>query len=313
MRFDLVDLQLLIHVAEAGSITHGAARSHIALPSASERVRKMEDLAGVALLDRGRRGIVLTPAGRAFVHHARLTLQQIEHMKGELSLYAGGLKGHVRMQANASALSEFLPGLLKDFLTGHPGIDIDLEEKSSYDIVRSLTDGVAEIGIAADIVNFAELEVHPFATDRLVLVTPRSHALARRHRVSFPALLDHEFVGMAATNALQQYLGQQAAEAGKLLKLRVRLASFDAIGRMVGNGIGLAIMPESAARRCRRSTAIHVARLTDPWAVRHLHICVRRASELPPPARSLWQHLKRHSALPQGASGRMTGRVHMRP
>jgi DNA-binding transcriptional LysR family regulator len=255
----------------------------------------MEELTGVALLDRGRRGVVLTPAGRAFVHHARLTLQQIEHMKGELSLYAGGLKGHVRMQANASALSEFLPGVLKEFLVRHPGIDVDVEEKSSHDIIRSLNDGFTEIGIAADIVHFGDLETYPFATDRLVLVTPRTHALAQRRRVSFRTLLDHEFVGMPATNALQQHLGQRANEAGKPLKLRVRLASFEAIGRMVGSGIGLAILPESAARRCQRTTAIRALRLADPWAVRQLHICVRHARELPPPARSLLDHLKRQA------------------
>jgi molybdate transport repressor ModE-like protein len=109
MRFDLVDLQLFLRVAEAGSITHGAERSNMALASASERMRKMEELAGTALLERGRRGVILTPAGRALAHHAHLVLHQIEHMKGELSEYAGGTKGRVRIQANASAVSEFLP------------------------------------------------------------------------------------------------------------------------------------------------------------------------------------------------------------
>jgi len=305
MRLDLVDLRLFLHVAEAASITGGAERSNLALASASGRIRKMEELAGLALLERQQRGVILTPAGRVFAHHSRLVLQQIEHMKGELSEYVGALKGRIRMQANASALSEFLPEALKEFLASHPGINIDLEENSSYQIVRSLAEGFIELGIVADIVDFGDLEARPFATDRLVLVMPQDHPLADQRRLSFRSLLDQEFVGLAATNALQQHIGQCAIQAGKPLKLRIRLGSFDAVCRMVGNGIGLAIIPETAARRCRRTAAFRISHLTDPWALRRLHVCVRRSGDLLPPARLLLEHLREHgqeqrrSRLPQ--------------
>ena len=292
MRFDLVDLQLFLHVAEANSITHGAGTANLALASASERIRKMEELAGTPLLERRRRGVTLTPAGRAFAHHARLVLHQMDHMRDELSGYADGTKGRVRLQANASALSEFLPPALKAFLVTHPGIDIDLEEAPSYDIVRAVAAGFVEIGIAADIADFGDLEIFPFATDRLVLVSPRDHPAAGRRGVSFRSLLDHEFVGLAATNALQQHIGQHAAQAGKPLKLRVRLGSFDAVCQMVGNGIGLAIIPECAARRCKKTAAIRMSRLADPWTRRRLHVCVRCSHELAAPARLLLDHLR---------------------
>src|SRR5260370_15711869 len=120
MRFDLVDLRLFLHVAEAASITHGAAKANMALASASERIRGMEELLGVALLERGRRGVRPTPAGRTLLHHARVVTQQIERMRGELSGYAGGLKGYVRLLANTSALSEFLPEVLNGFLATFP-------------------------------------------------------------------------------------------------------------------------------------------------------------------------------------------------
>jgi DNA-binding transcriptional LysR family regulator len=292
MRFDLVDLQLFLHVAEAASITRGAELSNMALASASERIRKMEELAGVELLERRRRGVNLTAAGRSFVHHARLVLQQIDHMKGELSEFAGGTKGRVRLQANASALSEFLPSALKAFLAAHPGIDVDVEENSSYAIVRSVAEGFVEVGVVADIVDFGDLEAYPFATDQLVLVMPHGHPLSSLRRPTFRSLLDQEFVGLAATNALQQHLGQRAIQAGKTLKLRVRLGSFDAACRMVEAGIGLAIIPEMAARRCRKAAAIRVARLADPWALRELNVCVRRSCDLATPARLLLEHLR---------------------
>ena len=120
MRFDLVDLRLFLRVAETASITHGAAKANMALASASERLRGMEEELGTALLERGRRGITLTPAGRALVHHAQLVLQQIENMRSELSEFAGSAKGHVRLLANTSALSEFLPEALNAFLADNP-------------------------------------------------------------------------------------------------------------------------------------------------------------------------------------------------
>src|SRR6185437_12642418 len=243
-----------------------------------------EELAGVALLERRRRGVALTPAGRAFTYHAQLALQQIEHMKSELSQHAGGLKGRVRMQANASALSEFLPEALKAFLARHPGIDLDLEENSSYEIVRSVAEGFVEIGIVADIVDFGNLQAFPFAIDQLVLVTPRDHPLGRHRHVSFRTLLDQEFVGLSATNALQLHLGQHAIRAGRPIKLRVRLASFDAVCRMVAAGIGIAIIPATAAKRSSKNTPIRVSRLADPWALRRLHVCVREPTELTSPA-----------------------------
>jgi DNA-binding transcriptional LysR family regulator len=180
------------------------------------------------------------------------------------------LKGHVRVFANTSALTEFMPETLSAFLAGNPGIDVDIEEKPSHDIVRLVAEGFVDIGIVADIVDFAGLDVVPFATDRLVLIMPQHHRLARRRRIRFRDVIDEDFVGMVATNALQQHLAQHALQAGKPLRLRARLGSFEAVSRMVENGIGLAVIPETAALRCQKLMAIRIARLADMWSLRPL-------------------------------------------
>src|ERR1700758_1060468 len=168
MRFDLVDLRLFLFVAEAANITQGAARAGMALAAASERLRLMEQSLGALLLERHRRGVRATPAGAALVHHAQLISHQLERMRGELSEYADGFRGRVRLLANTTATAEFLPAALAAFLLTHPQIDIDLEERSSRDIVRAVAGNLAEIGIVGDEVNPAkELQTFPFAEDRL--------------------------------------------------------------------------------------------------------------------------------------------------
>ncbi|TBR20932.1 MAG: LysR family transcriptional regulator, partial [Reyranella sp.] len=177
MRFDLTDLRLFLHVTQTGSITRGAERAHLALASASARIRGMEELLGVPLLKRGRRGVEPTDAGRSLLDHARIVLQQIETMRGDLGAYSRGLKGSIRILANTSALSEHLPALLATFLAANPTIDLDLEDRESPAIGAAIAAGDADIGIGSQAALVPGLESHPFRTDRLVLAVPAGHPL----------------------------------------------------------------------------------------------------------------------------------------
>ena len=131
MRFDLTDLSLFRHVVEAGSITHGAERAHLALAAASTRIRNMEEALGAPLLVRGRHGVATTQAGRTLLQHARIMLAQAERLREDLGSYAGGLAGQVRVLSNTNALTEFLPETLSSFLAAHPNVSVDLEERLS--------------------------------------------------------------------------------------------------------------------------------------------------------------------------------------
>jgi DNA-binding transcriptional LysR family regulator len=297
MRLDLVDLRLVLNVADAASITHGAARSGLALASASERLRDMERALGVALFERQRRGVNPTPAGLALLHHARLVTRQLEQMSGELGQFASGLRGRVRLLSNTAATLEFLPPLIGGFLARHPTIDLEIEERSSPEIVRAVAGGRADLGIVADAVDTAaELETVPFADDRLVLVVPRKHPLASRRRIALREVLDQDFIGLSAGSALQAHIDDQAARAGHPLKMRVRLPGFDAICRVVESGIGVAVVSKIAADRCRKSMAIAPVALSDSWALRRLRLCARSFHALPAPARDLVACLRPGSA-----------------
>ncbi|MGQ3070352.1 MAG: LysR family transcriptional regulator [Ferrovibrionaceae bacterium] len=291
MRFDLTDLRLFLCIVEAGSITRGAEMANLALPSASGRLRGMEEVAGVTLLERGRRGVSPTPAGSALAHHARLVLAQIDRMRGELGEFAGGMRGRVRILANTAAMTEFLPELLAPWLAAHPKIDIDLRERQSTDIVAAIAGGHADIGIVSDAVDHGGLKTLPFAVDRMVVVAPPDSPLAGRRQIAFTETLDHGFVGLGAGSALQDYLGGHAARAGRRIAFRIRMRGFDGLCRMVAAGVGIGIVPETAAARARRLWDIATIPLSDGWAARRLLLCLRDPGALAPPARALVQAL----------------------
>lgn len=293
MRFDLVDLRLFLHIADARSITRGADRANLALASASARIRVLERKLGIELLTRGRRGVSLTPAGDRLLDHARLVLQTAERLQSELSEYARGIRGNVHLLSNTAAFSEHLPQTLAAFLAANPTINVELEERESADITRAIASGAADIGIAADAAASDAVESYPFRTDRLMLVAPCGDALARRRQVRFAEIIDLDFVGLSRDSALQRHLAAHAARLGATLKLRVRVSGFDAVCRMVSARVGLGIVPETAARRCARSMEIALALLADEWATRKLAIFVRRLRKLPAPAHRLVEHLRR--------------------
>jgi DNA-binding transcriptional LysR family regulator len=292
MRFDLSDLSLFRHVVEGGSITAGAERAHLALAAASTRIRNMEEALGAALLVRSRQGVTPTQAGRTLLQHARAILRQAERLREDLSAYAGGLAGQIRVLSNTNALTEFLPEALSSFLATHPNVSVDLEERLSDEIVGMIAEGVADLGIVAATVDTSALETYPYRTDRFVLVVAREHPLAKRAKIPFAQVLDHDFVGLDRASALQRFLADKAARIGQPLRLRVQLRSFDAVCRLVECNVGIGIVPESTARRVGRTMAIVAVPLTDPWAVRELTICIRSLRELPPYARQLVEHLR---------------------
>jgi DNA-binding transcriptional LysR family regulator len=295
LRFDLVDLKLFLHVAEARSITHGAERANLALASASARIRGMEAALGVSLLVRNRRGVVLSPAGECLREHARLIVQHVERMRGDLGAFARGLAGSVRLLSNTAALGEHLPRLLASFLAAHPTISVDLEERESADIGAAIAAGAADIGIASDTAMPEGLEVFPFRADRLVVVVPRGDALAGARSTRLADIADRNFVALPRESALQRHLAGHAARLGATMKVRARVTGFDAVCRMVEGGAGIAVVPVTAASRCRRSMAIQIVALRDPWARRQLSIYVRRMKALPITAQRLVAHLRDHA------------------
>ena len=126
-----------------------------------------------------------------------------------------------------------------------------------------------------------------------MLVAARRGDFAGRRQIDFQEVTDRDFVGLTQATALQVHIARQAARLGTRLRFRARLRDFDAICQMVAADVGVAVVPEAAARRCARSMPIMMARIRDPWANRKLTICARSFKTLPRPAKQLVEYLRR--------------------
>ncbi len=287
MHFDLADLRLFIHIAESPSLTQGARRAHLSPAAASARIKALEAQFDSRLLYRDSRGVELTPAGHKLLQHARLIMRQVDYLKSEFAEYGTDSAGHIRIFANTTAVTEFLPEVLAGFLAERPGVTVDLQERLSRDIVRGVLDGSTDMGIIAGPVQAEGLQVLHFSTDRLLLAVPVGHPLAGEAQVTLRETLAYQHIGLHEGSTLLTFLRDQVEKLGGQLSLRIQVSSFEAVCRMIEAGVGIGIIPESAARRHSRTMQLALVTLDEPWAVRERSILVRELDALPGSVRAL--------------------------
>ncbi len=280
-RFDLVDLRLFSMVAEGSSLTRGAERACLSVAAASLRIKSLEEGVGAQLLYRNKRGMSLTSAGEMFLEHALSVLAEVEKLQVALQPFSSGIQGHVRLFANPTAISEFLPAVLAKFFEIHSRVTLDLQERLSAEVVRAVHDGVADIGVISAGVAVDGLETFPYKKDKMVLVVPKNHPLAEFECTSFADTLEYEFIGLNSHSTTYTYLQKEVLEYGRSMLQRVQVGSYDAMCRMIQAGVGIGIMPEMVARRHENFSEINIIYLSNEWATRELRICVRKKEDLP--------------------------------
>lgn len=274
MHYDLTDLKVFLAVAEELNLSRGAARCHLSPSSVSLRLKALEDSIGAPLFLRRARGVELTRAGAVMLEHVRRCLAQLEQMHADLLPYARGIKGHITLFANNNAISSHLPADLARFFALYPAVRITLEERPSMDIVAAVAAGRADLGVVAVEQPHPELRYLPYREDELVLLVPLSSPLARLSRVSFKSCLGEPFVSLQSGMAVHTFLANHAAALGGQLDVRVQVSGYRAIAHLVASGAGIGVVPRSALEEADRQR-LAVLRLEEPWALRHLQVCLR--------------------------------------
>lgn len=294
MRLDPVSLKLFICVLEEGTIAAAAEREHIAAAAVSKRMSEIEAQLGTQLLVRTNKGISATAAGLALATMARRVLHELDEIAVQMQEYASGVRGHVRVFANISAITQFLPAEIKSFLEQYPQVQVHLEEKISTVITKAVAENSADIGIFTMEQHGLGLEEFSYHEDELVLITPVRHALSGHASLRMRDSLAFDYVGLHTGSAINRLLLQQANELNMSLRLRIQVTSYDALCLMVNSGLGIAMLPLAVARHHAKNLDIHIISLDEPWARRELRICVRSYEALPVAAKLLVSHLRSH-------------------
>lgn len=288
---DHLSLHLFILVCEEGTIARASERAFIASSAVSKRISDIEARFGTPLLKRSKRGVEPTPAGFALLRHARSLTRAMERLNSELSEYAEGARGHVRVLANVSSIMEFLPEELSNFMLDHPRIQVDIEERFSPDVVRGVAEGNADLGICRRSMASGDLAFLPYRQDHLAVVVGATHPLANRTSISFAETLAFDHLGLSAFATLNNFMRNEAAKGGHELRFRSYVSSFDAAFRLAQFGLGLAVFPLEAVARYASLFELSIVPLTDDWALGEFVICVRDRDALSLSARRLLDHL----------------------
>ena len=273
---DIDSLALFTRAAELNSLTKAAAASNISLAAASRRIALLENRFKTSLLERSPRGVELTAAGAALLDNAKALLMQMNKMQAEMSDYAVGRKGALRILANTSAMSQFLPGDLAGFSASHPDVRLVVGERWSPEIARAVMAADADIGIIVEGIEMPGLALYPYRTDKLATVMPMGHPLTELAVMMFDDVLAHDVVGLEGGSSMMRLLTQQAVVSQRTLQLRIEVRSFEAVCRFVQSGLGVGFLPQYAAEALAREMKLVVRPLMEPWAERRMQVCVRK-------------------------------------
>ncbi|OYU47551.1 MAG: LysR family transcriptional regulator [Rhizobiales bacterium PAR1] len=281
MRVDLTSLDLFVTVADEHSIARAAARRNIAASAISKRIHDLEHAYGTPLLIRQSKGVTLTPAGEALLRHVRNLLLLVERIGVDMSSFASGMKGQVRLSANPSAITQFLPQILSGFMARYPDIEIRLEEATTAHSLHLLEDGLADLAIVGWGADHPAMAYALFRNDNLALCVPEDHPLAHSPAaVHFVDTLGFDHVGLEYGSSIQARLEEAAANAGQPIRVKLRVGSFDGVRCMVETGIGVAVLPVSAIESYVGSMKIRAVPLADSWAQRELRLVTRDTTTL---------------------------------
>lgn len=299
MRYDLDDLRLFLATVEEGSITAGARRLHLSLPSASARIRALEHHAGVELLIRGRRGVHPTPAGATLTRHIRDVLTRTARLESAVAGYVKSPTCPLNLLVGSSAMHHMVPHALVTFLREHPDLDIRVRESRTPQTVRALLDGEADLGVVIeDEARDRGLITEVLGDDSLVVIGQTGGVLVGRTELSYSEVAEHSLVGLTAEAPLRRWIEKHVGPQASAVRYRTTVSDLNVVCTLAAAGVGLATVPR---RAIDPALALDVCVLQDPWARRrHLLAWGVTAAPPPPAVTALAAHLRQAASPREG-------------
>lgn len=245
---ELRDLAYFIACMDEGHLTRAAARLHVAQPTLSHALSRLELEAGEPLLLRPRKGrprLTPTAAGQLLEARARRALAEVRGFADDLSALRGVIVGQLRIGSMQTLNSTILPVPLAAFAISHPGVKIELHTLAAEAIPKALVEGRIDVGLLAGAppMALASLAVKRLCDEELVLVVRARDAWARHSQVALAKLRDEQFVLVLPGTFTYEIIRQACQKAGFEPRTRLSLESGEAIREVVRAGLGVTILP----------------------------------------------------------------------
>lgn len=241
---DLLHLRSLLAVADHKAITQASRALGLTQPALSRRLQQLEEEMGARLLERSKKGVALTEAGRLVVSEARVLVDRYERLRRVVRAQEGLETGIVRIGGGATAVSFLLPQTIAEFTRLHPGVRFEVREEGSRDVEADVRDERLELGIVTLPMHSREFEVRPLRRDRIVLIASPDHPLAKRRRVDVHELAGLGLVGFDSESAIRKLIDGALRKAGVEMRVQMELRSIAAILEMVAHTPMLAFVSQ---------------------------------------------------------------------
>lgn len=295
MNFDLNDFRLILNIAETKNLTRAAEKSFLSTPAASNRIKNLEHVLGLKILDRSSQGVELTEIGMIYLKYAKSIYHEIECLKGELAQFNDLIPGKLSIAANTTAITEYIPTALSEYLITHPHVDVNLKEMLSEDIVNLVADKRADLGIISGNIDTKNLQTIPLISSQLILIAPKTHPILEHTNVTLLDAIQYSVVTLHEGSAIQIFLHKLSQQLDKKINIRVQVSSYDSICQMVAAGAGIAIIPLATFRRLQHiHPNIEHREIDEKWAHRGFKICAINFNEISQFTKDFIQCLKSH-------------------
>lgn len=300
MNITLRQLRAFIEVARRESFTEAAKHLHLSQSAVSTQIRDLERQIGFALLDRTTRHVVLSASGE----HLLGLLGRVLHDVDSALLEAKGLldksRGRVIVAASPLASVTILPALISEFARSFPGVHVDLRDMLTDQILHSVRNGTADIGIGTFEKSRTELELSILYEDVLGVIVPRNSPLMQRRSLCWRDLEGQPLISLSRSSAFRSLIDSTLRSLSVDLETRFEVGYMGTAVALVEAGLGISILPERAGALIRHRKA-RFLRLTEPVVSRPLTLVTHAGRALSPAAsafvRSLSEMCLRSSAL----------------
>jgi LysR family hydrogen peroxide-inducible transcriptional activator len=268
---EIHQLRYFVAVAEEGSFSRAAAREHVAQPSLSQQIQKLEADMDQRLFDRLSRTVVVTEAGKCLLEYARKILVEIAEARRCLDDLKSDVAGRLTIGAILTMAPYVLPKLIGKFKTRYPKVELEILEDTTESLALRLENGTLDIAIMSTCQQSPALEPHRLGEEALLVLLPKQHRLTKKKNISWSDLKSEKFLLLHEVHCLSAQVSQLLASHDLQPELALRGAQLTTIAEMVATGIGVSFVPQMMIERQLPNGCVALP-LAPPAPIRELNL-----------------------------------------